>query len=156
LFDASALSVPLIQSLRTPIPDELKIEPIGPNHLKDGIMQREILDRFFQKRPFLEHGFGVVLTDAANAVHGFAMTNYPLDGSSEIEVMFRVGTNQDTRYRGRGIATTLASYFLEEAILRGYSPQWDAANDISAHIARKFGYTERLRWHMHHLIHPSE
>lgn len=155
-FDAKNLDLDKIRRVRTPLPEELKIEPIGPNHLDNDIMKHEILDRFFQKRAFPDSGFGFALTDCSGTLHGFALTNYPLDGGNCVEVSFRVGTNQDERYRGKGIATTLVSHFLEEAICRGYVPMWDAANAISQHIAHKFGYTDHLLWHMHHLVHPSE
>lgn len=152
LFDAKDLDLGHIRRVRSSLPEGLKIEPIATKHLGSGILKREILERFFAKRPFPTHGFGFALVDAADILHGFALTNYPLDGGRDVEVSFRVGTNQDERYRGQGIATTLASHFLEEAMVRGYVPQWDAANEISAHIARKFGYKDLVRWHMHHLV----
>lgn len=150
-FDASHLSLSTLRSYRVDLPDDLKIEPIEARHLTEGMIKEEIADRYFAKRPFSTHGFGLALTNAKGVVHGFALTNYPVDEDRDVELSFRVGYESFQKYRGRGIATMLAAMFVEMAMERGFSPQWDAANETSQHIARKLGYQDHYRWSMHHV-----
>lgn len=152
LFDGSSLSIEHLKSLRKPLPHELKIVPIEQKHLDKGMIKEQIIDKFFRDIDFMKHGFGLALVNDQDIVHGFALTNYPIDHQKEFEVSYRVGYDDYQLYRNRGIGTTLVSQFLEESLLKGYSPVWDAANPISMHIAQKLGYKAQYHWNMHHII----
>jgi RimJ/RimL family protein N-acetyltransferase len=52
-----------------------------------------------------------------------------------------VNTVNDSRYRGRGFATSVAAALLMYALEHNIVPHWDAENDISGKIAFKLGYS---------------
>lgn len=151
LFDSSKIDIATLKANQKPLPEDLKIEPINSKHLEKGMIKEEIVDKFFINKNFLEHGFGFALVNSQGIVHGFSLTNYPVQTEDEVEVSYRVGYDSYQKYRNQGIGTTLASVFVEEAIKRGYDPVWDAANSVSSHIAKKLGYIEKTHWYMHHL-----
>lgn len=151
LFDSSQIKIEDLQTFRKPLPTELKIVPIEAKHLEKGMIKEEIVDKFFGKKDFLEYGFGFALVNDQGLIHGFSLTNYPIQSAEEVEVSYRVGYDSYQKYRHMSIGTTLASIFIEEALKRGYDPIWDAANSISSHIAKKLGYIEKTHWFMHHL-----
>jgi hypothetical protein len=151
LFDSSQIKIENLKSFRKPLPTELMIVPIEAKHLEKGMIKEEIVDKFFTGKNFLESGFGFALVNDQGAIHGFALTNYPILSEKEVEVSYRVGYDSFQKYRNMGIGTTLASVFVEEAIKRGFDPVWDAAHLVSSHIAKKLGYVEKTHWFMHHL-----
>lgn len=152
LFDESSLDIEDLKKHIHPLPEELSIVPIEEKHLLKGMIKEEILDRFFFNTSFLTCGFGLALVNREGIVHGFALTNYPIGHSKDIEVSYRVGYDSYTKYRKQGIGTTLVSHFLIDAINRGYHPIWDAANPISVHIAKKLGYVEKTHWMMFRIM----
>lgn len=152
LFDGSFLKPEELNKHINAIPEELSIVPIEEKHLQKGMIKEEIIDRFFANVDFLEHGFGFALVNTEGVIHGFAVTNYPIGHTHDIEVSYRVGYDSYTKYRKQGIGTTLASLFLIDTIKRGYRPIWDAANPVSVHIAKKLGYVESYHWTMFHMI----
>ncbi len=111
----------------------------------------DVISRFFTVSDFMTNGFGFALVDERERCRGFALTNYPIVGN-EVELYFRVGYDFDAQDRLHGYGTTLCTYFIEEALKRGYVPIWDSANEVSAHIARKLGYVEAKRWLMYHIL----
>ncbi len=151
-FDESNLKIEELRKNIQPLPDSLIIVPINESHLKEGMIKEQITDKFFNYRDFMTYGFGFALLNQKGVIHGFALTNYPVLDQDEIEVSYRVGYDDFQTYRRRGIGTTLVCTFLVEAIKRGYKPLWDAANEISCHIAKKLGYVEKKKWTMFHRI----
>jgi len=152
LCDGKELNIEHLKSLQKPLPEELSIVPIEQKHLTEGMIKDQILDKFFQNIDFMSHGYGLALVNHQGVIHGYALTNYPIDNEKEIEVSYRVGYDDYQVYRNRGIGTTLVSRFLEETLHKGYIPIWDAANQISQHIAHKLGYEDHYHWFMHHII----
>ena len=145
LFDSSSIDVEHIKSLRVDMPDDLHIVPISEKHLKDSIIVDDVTSRFFTKRDFMKYGFGYALVDDHDVVQGFSNSNFPVLGD-KVELHFRIGFSDDNKYRRKGYGITLASMLIEESFKRGLDPVWDAANLKSAHIAKKLGYTEKLKW----------
>lgn len=150
LFDSRSLDLEKVLSYRKALPDDLRIVPIQEEHLKEGMIQHDVLRKFYLKSHFLDTGFGFALVNTKNEIHGFALTNFPIT-SNDVELYFRVGYDDFQKYRHQGIGTTLCTYFIEECLKRGYNPVWDAAHEVSAHIARKFGYTDKMKWYMYHV-----
>ncbi len=150
LCDESKLSTTHLLEFDKELPEELRIEPITKEHIQAGMIKDDVINRFFPNVDFLTTGFGLALVNNENIVHGFALTNYPIQ-SDEIEVYYRVGYESFTKYRNQGIGTLIASKFIIESLHRGYKPIWDAATPLSYHIANKLGYQDKLHWQMHHL-----
>lgn len=151
LCDGKNLNINHLKSLQKTLPEELRIVPIEQKHLEQGMIKDQIIDKFYSHIDFMSHGFGFALVNQQDVIHGFALTNYPIDNEQEIEVSYRVGYDDYQVYRNRGIGTTLVSRFLEETLRLGYIPVWDAANPISQHIAHKLGYQDHYHWFMHHI-----
>jgi len=150
LCDESKLDSNAVLQFVKDLPEELRIEPINESHIQSGMIKEDVINRFFPNVNFLEHGYGFALLNKENVVHGFALTNYPIQ-TNEVEVYYRVGYDSFTKYRNQGIGTTIVSLFIIESLKRGYLPIWDAATPLSKHIALKLGYQEKYHWEMHHL-----
>ncbi|MDD3171525.1 MAG: GNAT family N-acetyltransferase, partial [Bacilli bacterium] len=151
LFDSSLLTLEKTREYKTNLPEELRIVKIEKEHVASGLIFQDVTSRFFTASDFIEHGFGFALVDKNNICQGFALTNYPVIGK-EVELYFRIGYEDYPKYRQKGLGTLLCSYFIEYCLLNGYTPVWDAANDISSHIAHKFGYIPEEKWYMYHVI----
>ncbi|HAQ56956.1 MAG TPA: hypothetical protein DCR44_06135 [Acholeplasmatales bacterium] len=151
LFRSDALAIDRVLSQRNSLPAGLSIVPIEPKHLADGMIEDDVVSRFFTVSDFMTCGFGFALVDGGGACLGFCLTNYPIVGT-EVELYVRVEYDSDAKHRLHGIGTTLCTHFIEESLKRGYVPVWDAANDISAHIAKKLGYEVAKDWFMYHVL----
>ena len=151
LFDSSNLDLNHIMTMKKEPPKGFRIEPIKEKYLERGLIQGDVTRRFFPDDCFMEKGFGFALLDQFDNVHGFALTNFPYY-DNEVELYFRVGTEDYQNYRRLGMGTTLCVYFIEECFKRGLDPVWDSAHEVSANIAKKFGYIPRKKWKMYHLI----
>jgi len=151
LFNSKTLDINHILQQRKDLPQGLSIVPIEEKHLINGMIHDDVIIRFFTKSDFLENGFGFALMGDDGFCEGFSLTNYPVVGK-EVELYFRVGYDSYAEFRSKGLGTTLCTYFIEEALKRGYNPVWDAANDVSSHIAKKLGYVVEKQWHMFHVL----
>lgn len=79
-------------------------------------------------------GLGVLLMQGGEPVAGASSyVSYP--GGVEIQLQ----TRDDMQ--GRGYATLAAAKLILTVRARGLTAGWDAANEVSAHIARKLGYS---------------
>ena len=93
----------------------------------------EFCETFDSASDYLTKGFGFAATHEGKLVAGTStMTVY--DGGTETQV----ATRED--YRQRGLALPTAARFVLECQKRGIRPCWDAANQISLHMAQKLGY----------------
>ncbi len=57
-----------------------------------------------------------------------------LDGEVELDV------STEEAHRGKGLACACAALMLRDCMERGIAVHWDAQNDISRHMAEKFGF----------------
>ncbi len=151
LFRSDTLSLEHVRSKRSKLPEGLAIVPIESKHLSDGMIVDDVVARFFTVSDFMKNGFGFALVDGRQTCLGFCLTNYPIVGT-EVELYVRVEYDFNAEHRLRGIGTTLCAHFIEESLKRGYTPIWDAANDVSAHIAKKLGYVAAKEWFMYHVL----
>lgn len=148
-FDASTLSLEFLRSLKTELPAGLRLVPIDETHVNDqeGMLYQDLLSKFFTSANFLQQGAGFCLLEEDKII-GFAAANYPIRNNI-LEVYIRVDYNDDPRHRQKGLGTQLSVALLEYCLENGLEPQWDAANDISVHLALKLGYTLHRRWKMY-------
>ena len=151
LFNSNSLNINHILKQRKELPLELSIVPIEKKHIESGMIYDDVIRRFFTISDFLENGFGFALVGQEGHCEGFSLTNYPVIGK-DIELYFRVGYDSYPDYRSKGLGTNLCTYFIEEALKRGYNPVWDSANDTSSHIAKKLGYVVEKEWSMFHIL----
>lgn len=58
--------------------------------------------------------------------------------SMDSEIELDVSTQE--AHRGKKLASACVGYVLQDCMERGFSVHWDAQNDISLHLAQKFGF----------------
>jgi RimJ/RimL family protein N-acetyltransferase len=123
-------------------PEGFSVRLVQPSLLADTSLRNlddlkeEILSERQSLEEFLRESFGLCSIHGDEIV-GWCLSEYNGPGSCEIGI----GVNR--AYRKRGIATTLASAFVEEALSRGISHiGWHsfASNKASVAAARKTGF----------------
>ena len=152
LFDPSSLDLDHIRELKKQLPEGMRIETISSIHVEDkaGMLYLDLIRKFYNNHEFLKTGKGIVLMDGDHIV-GYAASDNPIIGN-DLELMFRVGYDNFTKYRGKGYGIQLCVHFIEYCLKNNLIPSWDAHNDISAHIANKLGYTKKKEWTMFHVL----
>ncbi|HPG92320.1 MAG TPA: GNAT family N-acetyltransferase [Clostridia bacterium] len=150
-FDASALSIEHLTSLKKEMPAGYEILPLTKiDPVRDQMIYVDLTSKYFDKKDFSEYGFGYGLY-YDNKMIGFCCSNFPVVRDDEVEVYVRVDFNDDPVHRHKGFATQLAVRFLLESLKRNLTPIWDAANDISANLAEKLGYVVDKKWTMYYI-----
>lgn len=96
---------------------------------------RDFVSLFASETDYLAHGLGVAAVCGGELVGGASSYAY-CPGGIEIEL----DTRED--WRRRGVARACAARLILECLARGLYPSWDAANRVSAHLARTLGYRE--------------
>lgn len=152
LFDPSTLDLDHIRSLKKVLPTGMRFETISKTHIEDveGIVYQDLIRKFYVNHDFLKTGRGIVLLDGEFIV-GYAASDNPIIGNN-LELMFRVGYDNFTKYRGKGYGISLCIEFIEDCLNNDFIPSWDAANEISAHIAQKLGYKQIKDWTMFKIL----
>ena len=99
----------------------------------------------FERHPF-SHGenyscFAVFRTEGSGAViyHdgeivAAASSFLSLNGEAEMDISTKEA------HRGKKLATACAAWMLRDCMERGITVHWDAQNDVSRHLAEKFGF----------------
>ena len=82
---------------------------------------------------FRTEGSGAVVYDHGKIVAS-ASSFLSLDGEVELDV------STEEAYRGKGLASACVARMLRDCTERGITAHWDAQNDISRHLAEKFGF----------------
>lgn len=112
------------------------LEPINRENVQKVFESNEEIEGFWgAKENFMKYGFGFLLLDKGNIV-GHAQSASVEDGEVEIDIQ------TDKSYRGKGVATYLASCLINECIKRDLIPKWDCAvsNESSNKLAVKLGF----------------
>lgn len=99
----------------------------------------------FADEEYLEKGVGVLLRVDGEYVSG-ASSYVAYPGGIEVEV------DTAQAHRGHGYATLAAAQLILLAHRQGKIATWDAANEASAHIAKKLGYRVTKRYQVYELI----
>jgi hypothetical protein len=152
LFDSSTLDINHITGLKKNLPEGMRIEQITSKHIEDteGILYQDLIRKFYNSHKFQKTGRGFVLMDG-DFIVGYAASDNPIIGNN-LELMFRVGYDNFTKYRGKGYGIQLCVHFIEYCLTNNLIPSWDAHTDISAHIANKLGYKRKKEWTMFHIL----
>ena len=96
---------------------------------------RDFVSQFENAQDYLRRGIGVAALKDGELIGG--ASSYAVY-SKGIEV--QIQTRDD--FQRRGIALACGARLILMCLERGLYPSWDAANDVSAHLARKLGYVE--------------
>ena len=73
-----------------------------------------------------------------------------LDGEAELDVTTAEG------YRGKGLAAACIAMMLQDCEERGITVHWDAQNEVSRHLAAKFGFEEEMAYQVYWLPEKEE
>lgn len=84
---------------------------------------------------FREQGAGAVVWHNGNIV---ASASSFISFNHEIEL----DISTEEAYRGKGLASACVSLMLQDCAKRGILVHWDAQNEISLHLAEKFGFAQ--------------
>lgn len=95
---------------------------------------RDFCSNFESVSYYLKYGIGVAILKDDHMVCGASSYTAYKEGI-EIEIV----TKED--YRGMGLASCCGAKLILECIKEGKIPHWDAANQTSASIAKKLGFT---------------
>lgn len=88
---------------------------------------------FESPEAFLRDGMGMALLHEGRLVSGCASFCRHADG-------FEIQVDTHPDYQGKGLATCVSAAFMLEALRRGMTPCWDAANSRSLRLAEKLGF----------------
>ena len=135
-FSPDQLSEAHLASLFDNSPYRDRVVPLEADQVARLVAQPESyleIGDFDSPADFFERGVGFAALEG-ESVMGVAYSS--LVCSRGIEVSIYV----EERYRGRGVATALASRLLLDCKQRGMRPNWDAANPESCKLAKKLGY----------------
>ncbi len=114
----------------------------------------------FEQHPF-SHGkqyscFAAFQAEGSGAVifHGgeiaaAASSFLSLNGEVEMDI-----STKET-HRGKNLATACAARTLRDCMERGITVHWDAQNDVSRHMAEKFGFETETAYSVYWLPKPS-
>jgi hypothetical protein len=87
-------------------------------------------------------GFGFCLQDDNGKLVSYAYTAFPFLDEFEIQVV----TENSPEYRRKGLATVVSAALIIYGLERDFVPHWDAANEASAKLALKLGYSSPITW----------
>ena len=110
----------------------------------------------FEQHPF-SHGMNYSCWDAFRAEGSGAAVDYggeivaaassflSLDGEVEMDISTKEA------HRRKNLATACAARMLEDCMERGITVHWDAQNDVSRHLAEKFGFEAETEYSVYWL-----
>jgi GNAT superfamily N-acetyltransferase len=138
-FSDEALELEHLKRLSRQVPDGFAVRRIDLNLARRIVAEGSLLveghvGRFLSPEDFVRRGVGFCVLHGRLVVSG--ASSYAIC-SQGIEI--QIDTHPD--YRRRGLATVVAATLISHCLERGLAAHWDAANPVSAALARKLGYT---------------
>ena len=96
---------------------------------------RDFVSQFRDAEDYLKRGIGVAALRGGRLVGG-ASSYTVYRGGIEVQIETHID------HRRQGIAAACGAQLILNCMDRGLYPSWDAANEVSAHLARKLGYRD--------------
>ena len=124
--------------------------------LPDGYRLTDMDEAAFEKHPF-SHGENYASWAAFRAEGSGAVVyegeEIVASASSFLSVKKEVELDVSTRDadQGKGLATACVARMLRDCAERGITVHWDAQNDISLHLAEKFGFEKETEYSVYWL-----
>ena len=88
---------------------------------------------------FQAEGSGAVVYDG-NEIVAAASSFLSLEGEIELDVSTKEA------HRGKGLAKACIARMLRDCMERGITVHWDAQNEVSRHLAEKFGFEAETKY----------
>ena len=144
-----AFDLPALQKMAANAPQGVRIAPFDRALYHQALAlewARDFVSQFRDDDDYLRRGLGFAALYNGELVGG-ASSYTCYSGGIEIQVETR------SDWQRRGIASACCAALILECMKRGLYPSWDAANPVSAALARKLGYREAglySVWYMTH------
>lgn len=140
-FSSESLDPEKLMEIRASLPEAYTLEKISPARARQIASEKNEVteDSFFgfsSADDFLARGIGFC-TLAGDELACAATTAAVCSKGAEVQI------NTHRKYRGRGLASATGAALILACLEQGLDPNWDAATEISAGLARKLGYTPR-------------
>jgi GNAT superfamily N-acetyltransferase len=140
-FSSGKLDAEKLQAFTSQLPENFKIERMILQHARQildekGDLADGLLLGFTSPEDFIERGFGYCALEDGKIVC-VATTGAVCSKGIEVQI------NTHRKYRKQGLASAAGAALILECLERGIDPNWDAATEISAGLAKKFGYIPR-------------
>lgn len=97
---------------------------------------------------FFKNGFGIALVQNGLLVAGCSSFCRHMGG-------YELQVDTHPEHRGHGYAACVSAAFMLEALSRGMTPHWDAANSRSLRLAEKLGYALQRAYPVWLLVSPK-
>ena len=140
-FSSESLNLVQLNELRSQLSGKFQIERIDLRHTqqiadeKKGLAGDHLLG-FASIEDLVERGIGYCIFDNKKMVC-IASTGAVCTKGIEVQV------NTHKKYRGLDLASATCAALIIECLEKGIDPNWDAAGEISAGLAKKLGYLPR-------------
>ena len=137
-FSSESLDIENLKRLRSQLSANFQIERINLPYAQQIVDDKSDLTDgqlfgFASPQDFIERGFGYCALENGKIVC-IASTGTVCSKGIEVQI------NTHKKYRGRGLASATGAALLIECLENGIDPNWDAATEISAGLAKKLGY----------------
>lgn len=138
-FTSERLDADRLREFGSRVPEGYRLKRIDPDLARKLAGERsefaaDHLLNFASPQEFVERGFGFCLLVGDRIVGAATTFAVCLRG---IEI--RISTRE--KHQHKGLATLVAAHLLLHSLRLGLDPNWDAANQASACLAQKLGYT---------------
>ncbi len=140
-FSSDSLDIEYIKDLKDQLLEEYRIEKIDLA-LAERIRSEktevtaEQLFGFDSSEDFMERGLGYCIFSGEEIV-SVGAAGAACKKGIEIQI------NTAKKHRGNGLATVVGAALIIDCLEQGIDPNWDAATEISAGLAKKLGYTPK-------------
>ena len=146
-FSSESLELEKLKRLRSQLPANFHIEritlPVAQQIADDkSDLSNGQLFGFASPQDFIERGFGYCAWENEKMVC-IASTGTVCSKGIEVEI------NTHKKYRGRGLASATGAALLIECLENGIDPNWDAATEVSAGLAKKLGYVPKGEYNVY-------
>ena len=140
-FSSEGLDINHLSALKSQLSENYHIERITLEHAQQiaaekNEMTEEQLFGFDSPEDFIARGFGYCAWEGKRIV-SIASTGAVCSKGIEIQI------NTHKKHRGQGLASATGAALIIECLEKGIDPNWDAATEISAGLAKKWVIRQR-------------
>lgn len=133
----AVFNIPYLKQMVAALDKEYKLYPMD-EYWYSRVLKEEwsvdFVSNFESATDYLNRGLGVVITRKDEIVSG--ASSYSIyNGGIEIQV------DTKSAFRKKGLAYIASAALIIACLERNIYPGWDAANEVSVHLARKLGYS---------------
>ena len=143
-FSSDSLNIEYLKGLKNKISDRYRIEKINLEiatlimNEKTEITEEQLFG-FESAEGFMKRGMGYCVFEGEEMV-SIGAAGVACKKGIEIQI------NTAKEHKKKGLATAVAAALIIDCLEQGIDPNWDAATEISAGLAKKLGYTENGRY----------